>query len=95
MQNYLFCKWEELMERSIDEYYLRELAVFHWYFVQVCPLIQGSEFVAKALVNSLLKTKGCNLQLDPFRQMEFEIFLEPCVDEFVRNYETYFVPRWS
>ena len=95
MQNYLFCKWEELVESPIDENFMRELAIFHWYFVQVSPLIQGSEFAAKALVNALLKTKGINLQVNPFRQMEFEVLLEPYIEEFVRNYETYFIKRRS
>jgi len=91
MQNYLFCKWEELIEHSLEKEFMSEVAVFHWYFVQVNPFVRGSYFAANLLVDALLKSKGVALKIDPYRQMEFEILLEPYLKEFVRKYETYFV----
>lgn len=90
MQNYLFCKWEELVDQPVSEHFMSDLAVFHWYFIQVHPFTQGSEFVAKVLVASLLKTKGINWKIREDRGMLFEILLEPYLDEFVRKYQTYF-----
>lgn len=90
MQNYLFCKWEELVDQPLSEHFLAELAIFHWYFIQVHPFTHGSDFVAKVLVESLLKNKGSHWKIRKDVGMLLEILLEPCLDEFVRKYQTYF-----
>ena len=68
----------------------KDVAEIHWYFTQVMPYRNGSAGIADVLTKTIYESLG--VQVSPWKKgiaPDLEALVTP-LDEFVKNYESYF-----
>jgi|GEM_PF-1550752 len=90
IHDYLFEMWDTILFSDSTENKFKLIAKFHWWFAHAMPFERGSAAIAEVLSQVLLKSSGYNWEKKSHLLIDIEALLEPNMDEFIRQYPTFY-----
>lgn len=82
--------WDKVLYEKNREDKISLIAQFHWWFSNAMPFERGSAAIGEVLTEALLKGTGHKWEKKKHLLIDIEALLEPCMEEFVRKYPTYY-----
>ncbi len=82
--------WDKVLYEKNSEDKIALIAQFHWWFSNAMPFERGSAAIGEVLTETLLKGTGHKWEKKKHLLIDIEALLEPCMEEFVRKYPSYY-----